>query len=154
MKALVLEAYKKLVIKEVAQPVIANNEVLIRVKACSICGSDVHGYDGSSGRRQPPIIMGHEASGIIEETGKDVSGYSIGDRVTFNSTYYCGECYYCKKGSQNMCQSGKVFGVACDQYRLDGAMAEYVAVPSHILFKIPDNVGFDQAALRLHLRCL
>ena len=83
MKALVLEKYNKLVYKDVPDPVIKNNEVLVRVKACGICGSDVHGLDGSTGRRIPPMIMGHEASGIIEDTGVNVSGWKTGDRVTF-----------------------------------------------------------------------
>ena len=65
MKALILEEYKKLVISDVPEPSIAPSEVLIRVHSCGICGSDVHGYDGSSGRRIPPVIMGHEASGVI-----------------------------------------------------------------------------------------
>ena len=73
MKALVLSVYKRLEYVKAAQPVPANDELLIRVAACGICGSDVHGYDGSTGRRLPPIIMGHEASGIVEETGKAVS---------------------------------------------------------------------------------
>ena len=72
MKALVLTDYKKMEIQDVPVPIIAEDEVLIQVKACGICGSDIHGYDGSSGRRQQPVIMGHEASGIIVETGAKV----------------------------------------------------------------------------------
>jgi L-iditol 2-dehydrogenase len=72
MKALVLEEYNKLVYRDVPDPVIKSTEVLVRVKACGICGSDVHGLDGSTGRRIPPLIMGHEASGVIEATGAEV----------------------------------------------------------------------------------
>jgi len=86
VKALVLEEYNKLVYKDMPVPEFAPNELLIRVKACGICGSDVHGMDGSSGRRNPPLIMGHEASGVVEKTGSDVRNYKIGDRVTFDST--------------------------------------------------------------------
>ena len=92
MNALVLTEYKKLVYRQVPKPVIQANEVLIRVKACGICGSDVHGYDGSTGRRQPPVIMGHEASGVIEAVGANVEGWNVGDRVTFDSTIYCNHC--------------------------------------------------------------
>ena len=110
MKALVLEAYNKLVYEDVPKPTIAGDEVLIEVKACGICGSDVHGMDGSTGRRIPPIIMGHEAAGVIRETGPAVTGWHPGDRVTFDSTIYCGECYYCRAGQVNLCDNRRVLG--------------------------------------------
>jgi len=97
MKALVLEEYNRLVYKDVPDPQIGANEVLIQVQACGICGSDFHGMDGSSGRRQPPIIMGHEASGIIAEVGSEVDGWQKGERVTFDSTVYCGSCWHCRR---------------------------------------------------------
>ena len=86
MKALVLEEYNKLAYREWPDPVIAPDEVLVQVKAVGICGSDVHGFDGSTGRRIPPLIMGHEAAGVIAETGRDVKTWKKGDRVTFDST--------------------------------------------------------------------
>ncbi|MBQ6510054.1 MAG: galactitol-1-phosphate 5-dehydrogenase [Flexilinea sp.] len=147
MKALVLSEYKKLDYTEVPRPQIEANEVLIRVKACGICGSDVHGYDGSTGRRRPPVIMGHEASGVVEETGPEVKGWFPGDRVTFDSTIYCNECESCRHGDVNLCDNRRVIGVSCEDYRRDGAFAEYIAVPQHILYKIPDAVTFDQAAM-------
>ena len=147
MKALVLTDYKKMEIKDVAKPTITSDEVLIRVKSCGICGSDIHGYDGSTGRRRPPVIMGHEASGVIEQVGDAVSGWSCGDRVTFDSTIYCNECDSCRKGYVNLCSNRRVIGVSCEDYRQDGAFAEYIAVPAHILYRIPDNVSFDQAAM-------
>jgi threonine dehydrogenase-like Zn-dependent dehydrogenase len=147
MRALVLEDYKKLVVKDVEKPVVEGHEVLIRVKAVSICGSDVHGYDGTTGRRVPPVIMGHEASGVVEETGVAVKRFKEGDRVVFNSTLFCGECPSCAHGMQNMCDSAKVYGVATDAFNLAGAMAEYIKVPEHILFRLPDGIPFDQASL-------
>ena len=147
MKALVLTDYKKMEIQDVPVPIIAEDEVLIQVKACGICGSDIHGYDGSSGRRQPPVIMGHEASGVIVETGAKVLGWKKGDRVTFDSTIYCGHCSYCREGLINLCENRRVLGVSCDEYRRDGAFAEYIAVPQHILYALPDEVDFNQAAL-------
>lgn len=147
MKALVLSDYKKMIYTDVERPEIASDEVLIRVKSCGICGSDIHGYDGSTGRRRPPVIMGHEASGVIEETGSNVTGWIPGDRVTFDSTIYCNECEPCRRGYVNLCENRKVIGVSCEDYRRDGAFAEYIAVPQHILYKLPDNVTFDQAAM-------
>jgi L-iditol 2-dehydrogenase len=147
MKALVLEAYNKLVYKDMPDPDIAQNDVLIKVKACGICGSDVHGMDGSSGRRIPPIIMGHEAAGEIVQHGPDVSNWQIGDRVTFDSTIYKLDDWYTRKGLYNLSDDRMVLGVSPGEYRRHGAFAELVAVPQHILYKIPENVSFTQAAM-------
>ncbi len=147
MKALVLEEYKKLVYKEVDKPTAGDYEVLVEVKAVGICGSDVHGMDGSTGRRIPPIIMGHEASGIIVETGQNVKGWVVGDRVTFDSTIYKLDDWYTRKGHYNLSDNRMVLGVSCPDFKRDGAFAEFVAIPEHILYKIPDNVTFEQAAM-------
>lgn len=147
MKALVLEDYNKLVFKDFPEPRIKPDEVLVRVKACGICGSDVHGIDGSTGRRIPPIIMGHEASGEIVETGTEVKGWAIGDRVTFDSTVYPLNDWYTLKGMYNLSNNREVLGVAAKEFRRHGAFAEYVAIPTHILYKIPDNVSFEEAAM-------
>lgn len=147
MKALVMHEYKHLTYQDVPTPSPKKGEVLIRLQACSVCGSDVHGFDGSSGRRRPPVIMGHEASGIIAELGEGVTDYKVGDRVTFDSTIYCGECDMCKAGKVNLCNSRMVLGVSCDEYNRDGCFAEYVVVPDYILYKMPDNVTFTQAAM-------
>ncbi|GAH48157.1 unnamed protein product, partial [marine sediment metagenome] len=122
-------------------------EVLIQVKACGICGSDVHGMDGSTRRRRPPIIMGHEASGVIAKLGSGVSGWKKGERVTFDSTVYCGTCWYCRRGEINLCDNRRVLGVSCDEYHRHGAFAEYVAVPARILYKLPENISFEQATM-------
>ena len=147
MKALVLEEYNKLVYKDMPVPGISETEVLIEVKACGICGSDVHGMDGSSGRRHTPLIMGHEASGIIVARGEQVSSFSEGDRVTFDSTIYCGKCFYCRKGLINLCDNRRVLGVSPKEYRQHGAFAQYVVVPEHILYRLPDGLSFEQAAM-------
>jgi len=147
MKALVLEKPNQLVLKQIQTPRPQEDEVLVRVKACAICGSDVHGLDDSTGRRHPPIVMGHEASGTVEQTGGAAGDFQPGDRVVFNSTLFCGKCHYCRRGLQNMCVNGKVFGVSSDSYRLQGAMAEYIAVPGRILYRLPEEVSFEQAAL-------
>jgi len=147
MKALVLEEYNKLVYKDVTDPAVNDDEVLVEVKAAGICGSDVHGMDGSTGRRIPPVIMGHEASGVIVEVGKNVTGWAIGDRVTFDSTIYRLDDWYTRKGLYNLSDNRMVLGVSCSDYRRDGAFAQYINIPAHILYRIPDNVTFEQAAM-------
>lgn len=147
MKALVLEEYMKLVYKDVPMPEYGPDEVLIQVKACGICGSDVHGMDGSSGRRIPPLIMGHEASGVIAEIGANVKSWAVGDRVTFDSTIYRLDDWYTRQGMYNLSDGRMVLGVSPGEYRRDGAFAEYVAVPQHILYKIPEKVSYNRAAL-------
>jgi len=147
MKALTLTDYKHLVYGDAPDPQIADQEVLVRVRACGICGSDVHGMDGSTGRRHPPIIMGHEAAGVIAEVGKQVEGWKTGDRVTFDSTISCGSCWFCQRGLVNLCDHRRVLGVSCEDYRQHGAFAEFVALPHRILYRLPDSVSFEQAAM-------
>jgi L-iditol 2-dehydrogenase len=146
MKALVLKEYNHLVYEDAPEPEYGADEVLIQVQACGICGSDVHGMDGSTGRRIPPLIMGHEAAGIIRAVGADVTCWPVGERVTFDSTIYCGKCYFCRRGLINLCDNRRVLGVSCGDYRQHGAMAEYIAVPQHILYRMPEDVSFVQAA--------
>ncbi len=147
MKALVLQEYNQFEVADWPDPEMGDDDVLIQVEACGICGSDAHGIDGSTGRRRPPIIMGHEASGVIAEVGANVTGWKPGDRVTFDSTIYCGSCGFCEAGQINLCDNRRVLGVSCDDYRQHGAFAEVVAVPQRILYAIPDGVSFEQAAM-------
>jgi L-iditol 2-dehydrogenase len=147
MKALVLKEYRRFALEDFAVPELQPDEVLVRVRACGICGSDVHGMDGSSGRRIPPLVMGHEAAGEIAEIGSGVTGGKTGDRVTFDSTVYCGECWFCQCGRVNLCDNRRVLGVSCGEYRRHGAFAEFVAVPQRILYRLPDSLSFEQAAM-------
>ena len=147
MKALVLDNYNVLNYRDFPDPEIQSNEVLIEVKACGICGSDVHGMDGSTGRRIPPVIMGHEASGVIIETGSKEEKWNIGDRVTFDSTIYPLDDWYTLNGRYNLSDNRMVMGVSPGEYRRHGAFAEKVAVPQHILYRIPSNVTFVEAAM-------
>jgi threonine dehydrogenase-like Zn-dependent dehydrogenase len=148
MKALVLEKPMLLEYRDVPDPVLTDDRsVLVRLKASAICGSDVHGMDGSTGRRLPPIVMGHEASGVIEEVGRGVKDFAKGDRVTFDSTIYCGECFFCRRGQPNLCDNRRVLGVSCADYKQDGTFAELVVVPDRILYKLPDNLDFISASL-------
>ncbi|HUG55400.1 MAG TPA: galactitol-1-phosphate 5-dehydrogenase [Vicinamibacteria bacterium] len=147
MRAMVLSAYKRLEVRDVPPPAAGESDVLVRVKACGICGSDVHGYDGSTGRRIPPLVMGHEAAGVVERVGRVVEDLRPGDRVTFDSTVSCGRCPSCREGRTNLCPSRRVVGVSCGEYRQDGAYAEYVSVPRHIVHRLPDGLPFEHAAM-------
>jgi L-iditol 2-dehydrogenase len=147
MKALLLSEYRRLEIADVPEPTPGPGEILVKVAACGICGSDVHGYDGSSGRRIPPIVMGHEAAGKIAGLGPQVSGWAEGDRITFDSTIYCGSCPYCLRGEINLCDRRQVLGVSCGDYRCPGAFAEYVKVPQRIVHRLPPSLPFSEAAM-------
>jgi len=147
LKALIYTAPYTFEYSDFPDPAVGDDDVLIRVKACGICGSDIHGSTGETGRRLPPVIMGHEAGGIVEGLGANVKGFEQGDRVTFDSTVYCNQCPQCLKGRFNRCEKRQVLGVSTPDFKRHGAMAEYVAVPSWIVVKIPDNMTFAQAAL-------
>ncbi|MFH1085782.1 MAG: alcohol dehydrogenase catalytic domain-containing protein [Chloroflexota bacterium] len=147
MKALVNTAPYKLEYTDWPMPTCGPDDLLVRVKACAVCGSDIKGYSGKTGRRQPPIIMGHEAAGIVEQVGAHVTGFAPGDRVCFDSTVYCMRCEYCLSGHKNLCSNRQVVGVSEGTYRRHGAMAEYVAVPYWISVKMPESMTFAQAAL-------
>ena len=147
MKSLLLTAYNHLEITDMPLPTAGVGEVLVRVEACGICGSDVHGLDGSTGRRIPPIVMGHEAAGTVEAVGEGVTRFAKGDRVTFDSTVYCGECPYCKIGQINLCDNREVIGVSEGNYRRHGAFAEYVVIPDRIMYPLPADFPFEEAAM-------
>ena len=147
MKALLLTEYKNLEVTEVENPAIGPKDLLVQVQACGICGSDIHGYDGSSGRRIPPLVMGHEAAGVVTEVGAEVTDFSVGDHVTFDSTVSCGDCFHCRRGEINLCDHRMVLGVSCGEYRRHGAFAELVSVPQHICYRLPDEMPFEHAAL-------
>src|SRR5688572_22917879 len=147
MRVLLLSEYKTLSVVDMPVPPVGDDEVLVRVKACGVCGSDIHGYDGSTGRRIPPLVMGHEAAGVIERAGSRVDGFAAGDRVTFDSMVSCGACHFCRRGQVNLCDNRMVLGVSCGDYRRHGAFAEYVSVPARILYQLPENLPFERAAL-------
>ncbi|MCL1993404.1 MAG: alcohol dehydrogenase catalytic domain-containing protein [Spirochaetes bacterium] len=148
MKALLMEEYKKLNYTDFPEPKIEDTQdILVRIKAVAICGSDIHGFDGSTGRRKPPIIMGHEAAGEVVAVGKDVSKFKPGDRVTFDSTIFCGHCAFCLAGQFNLCDNRMVIGVSCDEYRRHGAYAEYLAIPQRVCCHLPEGLSWEEAAM-------
>lgn len=146
MQALQLTKYRKLEMTTLDRPAIGSTDVLVSVRACGICGSDVHGYDGSTGRRIPPLVMGHEAAGIVAEVGTAVERWKVGDRVALDSTLFCDRCDACSRGETNFCAERRVLGVACDEFHQPGAFADFVAVPAHTVYSVPEGLPFEHAA--------
>lgn len=144
---MLLTGPRELGLVDLPAPVVGAGEVLLRVSACGICGSDVHGYDLSSGRRVPPLVMGHEAAGVVAGVGPGVARFAEGDRVTFDSTVFCGECANCRAGRTNLCTAREVVGVSCQEFRRHGAFAEYVSVPERICHHLPDEIPMEHAAM-------
>lgn len=124
-------------------------EVLIRVKAVSICGSDLGAYklENISDRWQPPIVLGHEFSGEIVRLGDGVHDYKIGQAVTANPILPCGECFYCKHGEINLCPNRSSIGTSIGGIKTDGAMREFMTLPAYTLYPLMDGVSFVQGAL-------
>jgi len=147
LKALLYTKPYTLEYTDVPDPEIGADDVLVQVKACGICGSDVQGHTGKTGRRLPPLIMGHEAAGVVETVGANVTGFAPGDRICFDSTVYCNQCPACKQGLFNRCVKRQVLGVSVPEFKRHGAFAEFVAVPHWICAQLPDNMSFVQAAL-------
>lgn len=147
MKALLYTGPHALEYTDAPDPNVGDDDVLVRVKACGICGSDVQGYTGKTGRRLPPLIMGHEAAGVVERVGGHVTDFAPGDRVCFDSTVYCNTCPACRQGLFNRCVHRQVLGVSVPEFKRHGAFAEFVAVPHWIVAKLPDDMSFVQAAL-------
>ncbi|MEA4898559.1 zinc-binding dehydrogenase [Bacillota bacterium Meth-B3] len=143
MKSLRFLGPKVLEVQDVGAPAPGAGEVLIKVRACGICGSDVHGWLGKTGRRIPPMTMGHEFAGEIAAVGAGVDAWKAGDGVVVQPINFCGECVNCRGGMTNMCLNKKFFGVLT----VDGAMAEYVAVPQKLLYRLPEGCSYETGAM-------
>lgn len=141
VKAAILCGKRKMRIESVDTPRAKDDEVLIRVKAASICGTDVHFYRGEI-EKYAPEILGHDFSGVIEETGKNVIDLSKSDKVIAEIVRYCGHCHFCKAGNYQICMNASYMG-----FDVDGAFAEYIVAPAKNVFKIPDKVSFEEAAI-------
>lgn len=118
------------------------NEVIVKVKACGLCGTDLHIFSHGRADVALPRIMGHELSGEIVEIGKEVTNVKVGDRVALDPVVSCGECYVCKKGHENVCSNVKCFGV-----QMDGGFRDYIKVDAKRLYKFPDNMSWEEASL-------
>jgi len=142
MKALVYTGPHRVELQELPDPSIKRDEVLIRVRAVGVCGSDLDGFLGKSKKRIPPLVLGHEFSGEIVEIGRGVSSFRSGEAVAVYPLVSCGECRYCRSHRCHICPQRKVFGLD-----FHGALSEYVAVPQQCLFRIPSGLSFLEAAL-------
>jgi len=142
MKAAVWYGGKDFRIEEVPRPAVGSHEILIRVKAAGICGSELHAYEGLSRRRRPPLVMGHEFAGIVEEVGESSKGVKAGDRIVVNPAVSCGLCENCMRGKTIFCTARTHVGID-----FPGAFAEYVKVPDRACYTIPDGLPFEMAAL-------
>lgn len=132
-----------LLIDEVPVPEPGPGEVLVKVAACGLCGTDIHlAVDGDIPVEHTPITLGHEAAGTIVAAGEGVTDFSSGDRVALFPAANCGDCEFCREGRQSLCDRSKVYGMA-----RDGALANYIAAPAHSLVRIPDAIPFDLAAI-------
>lgn len=154
MKAAVLEGLEHLAVREVPDPEIDDNGVLVRVRACAVCGSDIRMFHHGNPRLEPPAIMGHESAGEVAAVGANVTRFAPGDRVAIGADVPCGECAFCEAGIGNNCQINYAMG-----YQFPGSFAQYVALNRVVVnfgpvHKVPDHVSFDEAALAEPLGCV
>jgi threonine dehydrogenase-like Zn-dependent dehydrogenase len=147
MKTLVFTGTGSLEVMERDIPLPADGEVQIAVKAVSICGSDLGAYRHATERFAPPLVLGHELSGIISALGKGVTGLREGQPVSVNPILYCGECYHCKRGEVNLCGFRRSLGTAIGGVRTDGAMREYMTVRASAVVPLPAGLSFADGAL-------
>ncbi|MGA2546575.1 MAG: galactitol-1-phosphate 5-dehydrogenase [Rectinemataceae bacterium] len=143
MRGLVYYGPEHLEMAQLPDPEAAEGEVLLKVKATGICGSDLHGYLGKTGRRIAPMVMGHEFAGEVLELGPKVKGFNIGDRVVVQPVIFCGKCEPCKRGATNLCGNKKLFGVM----DLNGSMADFISVPQRLLYRLPENIDYLSGAM-------
>uniref|UniRef100_A0A7C5XGU7 Alcohol dehydrogenase n=1 Tax=Ignisphaera aggregans TaxID=334771 RepID=A0A7C5XGU7_9CREN len=150
MRAIVINKPFEAYIKDVDDPKPGVGEVLVSVKACGVCGTDIHIFRGEESRVSYPIVPGHEFSGVVVDVGSDVGGdVSVGDSVVVDPNVFCGECYYCRRGYSNYCERWEGIGVT-----RDGGMAEKVVVPAKAVYRIPKDIPFDVAALAEPISCI
>lgn len=150
MRAAIFYGARDLRIEDFTLRKLNGNEVLIRIRACGVCGTDIHIYEGAEGSATvfPPIILGHEFSGEICDVGDAVKDISLGDRVCVDPNISCGKCSYCRTGRVHLCQRLDAIGVT-----INGAFAEYCIVPEQQVYKLPDQLSFEQAALAEPIAC-
>lgn len=141
MKALFFEGPHKLAFKTIGTPKIGAHDVLLKIKSVGICGTDLHIFNGGTDV-QPNIIIGHEFSGEVAAVGKLVANVKKGDRVVAEHFITCGACYFCLRGKPNLCVQSRVIGM-----HLPGALQEYMAIPAKLVYKFPQSLSFEEAAL-------
>ena len=137
-------------LRDMERPVLGKKEVLVRVAACGICGTDVHIYEGGKGSAEvhPPVVLGHEIAGVVEQTGADVTAVSVGDHVALDPNMYCNTCRACRMGKKQACSHLEAVGVT-----RDGGFADYCVVPQEQCYVVDKAVPLEQAALAEPLAC-
>ena len=150
MKSAVFYEKGNIRIENIAVPDVRPDEVLVKVMACGICGTDVHIFDGDEGAAATPpgTVLGHEFSGIVVETGESTDGISVGDRVCIDPNLPCGKCYYCRKGLNHFCEN--IVGIGTT---VNGGFSQYCAVPQSQIYKIADTTSFEEAAMAEPVSC-
>ena len=150
MKAAVYHGKQDLRVEEIKEIVIKDNEVLIQVKYCGVCGTDLHIFNGEGGSYAvtPPLVPGHEFSGVVAGVGKKVTAVKPGDRVSGDPNDMCGECYFCRNGKQHFCTDNIGVGTT-----VDGGFAEYVSMREKQVYKIPDSLSFIEGAMAEPMAC-
>ena len=148
MRAIVFDEPNRVALKQVPYPQPASDQVIVRVMACGLCGTDRHLYHGDFPARYP-LIPGHEFSGVVTEVGNAVTHWRAGDRVIVDPNIACGECYFCRNAQINHCLNHAAIGVT-----QDGAFAEFVAAPAHNVYAIGNALSFEEAAMVEPLSCV
>ena len=150
MKAAVFYAKEDLRIENIEKPKAERGRIVIRVKACGICGTDVHIYHGDEGAAATPAgtVLGHEFAGIVEEVGEGVSSVKVGDRVCVDPNVLCNECYYCKSGIGHFCENMTGIGTT-----VHGGFAEFCSVPESAVYKFSDKITYEMAAMTEPVAC-
>ena len=150
MKSAVFYGKHDLRVENSPMPKVGPEDILIQVKACGICGTDVHIYEGDKGAAEvtPPTILGHEFSGVIAEVGSNVTKYKIGDRVCIDPNCYCGKCDFCRNGIAHYCTDMIGYGTT-----VNGGFAEYCSVNQRQVYKLGDNTTFEQGAMTEPVAC-
>ena len=153
MKAIRYYGPQDVRLDEIAVPEINKEELLIKVDACAVCGSDLKAFNVGNPRLHPPIVMGHEFTGIIQEVGESTTGFDVGDRIVMSTSISCGDCLYCKKGWSNLCVNLAPMG-----FFFNGGMADYTVIPARAIknghvVKVPASLKAEFAALAEPLSC-
>lgn len=150
MKSAVFYGKHDLRVENSPMPKVGPEDILIQVKACGICGTDVHIYEGDKGAAEvtPPTILGHEFSGVIAEVGSNVTKYKVGDRVCIDPNCYCGKCDFCRNGIAHYCTDMIGYGTT-----VNGGFAEYCSVNQRQVYKLGDNTTFEQGAMTEPVAC-
>lgn len=150
MKSAVFYGKHDLRVEEYEMPKLGEKDVLIQVKACGVCGTDVHIYEGDKGAAEvtPPTILGHEFAGVIAEVGAEVRNYQVGDRVCIDPNCYCGTCEACRNGIAHYCEHMIGYGTT-----VHGGFAEYCAVNERQVYKLGDKTTFEQGAMTEPVAC-